>query len=550
MSLIDWLKKKAKEVLYKLGEGTVYAVDKTLETISGGRVDIWDDSLYSWNRQKQTQEAQIDKQTEEVINNYLNILKQQGLYKGENLQQVKKTSSGGIISPKDAGVTVYEVDTASGTKLVRVDYSKGTVEVFDKETGKQESDINISGTIKKTYWKISRDTYEEIYGTKSSKEENVLIEVDKDIASIANKNVRKVILKTTHDNTLETFASYIPFVGQAYRAVETSCAMKELQKILKQNEEAYYDVYRASKYLQDKKLQQLGKETAFHAAAIATSALAGEVLGSTLAGKAASQTGKLATLRVGAALSTAGAAENVITDIAYSTIAEGRNPTKKELIESAILGAASAGALGTLINRLALKQSKWSKRLLRASYLLDPYEKPGDLIGEELKRTLRIRTPTVTILPTTTLTSTIPSPSPAPSSTQTTTSTYTNTPSLSPTPSTTSTPTTSPTITPTPTPTLTSTPTPSTTASVTSTPSPTKSPTPTPTPSQTPTQTLTPTPIPLPFRKPRKRLLLFGVMPIPPAANFNNKIKAKGTRSTYYNELKAARIFIRKLFGL
>jgi len=331
-----------------------------------------------------------------------------------------------------------------------------------------------------------------------------------------------------------------------------------LQKILKQNEEAYYDVYRASKYLQDKKLQQLGKETAFHAAAIATSALAGEVLGSTLAGKAASQTGKLATLRVGAALSTAGAAENVITDIAYSTIVEGRNPTKKELIESAILGAASAGALGTLINRLALKQSKWSKRLLRASYLLDPYEKPGDLIGEELKRTLRIRTPTVTILPTTTLTSTIPSPSPAPSSTQTTTSTYTNTPSLSPTPSTTSTPspttpTTSPTTTPTPTPTLTSTPTSSITtpaASVTSTPSPTKSPTPTPTPSQTPTQTLTPTPIPLPFRKPRKRLLLFGVMPIPPAANFNNKIKAKGTRSTYYNELKAARIFIRKLFGL
>lgn len=512
--------------------------------------------------------------SDQVIQNYLNTLKNQGLY-DPNAQK----GTGNVYYSKGSGTVAYE--TTQGN-LIIVDYSKGTIEAYKKQ-GDQlvRTEPNVSGTIKQTY-EVKKDiqtvTYQTPQGTVTeTKTTYTMIPIDRRVATIPDEKVREITQKTISSSFIKDLITSVPIAGQNYRMIETATAVNQLNQYLRQNKDAAGSVAQAAEIIKQNQLSNLKKETIFHGVAIVTSGIAGEVFSSILAGRAAMQAGTKAGLRVFGGLATAGAAENLLTDLAYAKIVENRNMSPQEALISAALGAISAGTLGTAINRLAVKGSKWSDRLLKASYLVDPYEKYGDILGEEIKRNAPqiakavkdsterfiegLRITMRNILPQRTTRVITPSitPTTTPTITQTTTVTTTQTITQTITPTVTQTPTSVPTPVPTPVsiPSIaqtivpTQTITPLITPTQTQTTTPTQTTTTTATITPTPTVTQTPTPIPLFFREPiRKNLGFFGLMPIPPQGSLvSSQSTGRLINIGIYNELEAAKRMLINMFS-
>ena len=249
----------------------------------------------------------------------------------------------------------------------------------------------------------------------------------------------------------------------------------------------------------------------------------------------------IATKSVGKASALAGAWEGAVTS-AMQDISREKLDQPGEVLKDVAIGAAAggvvAGGLGAIIGRTAISRPKLGKIADYATWGIDPYEKPGDWVGEFVARKFGVKPPSLPtadiprsikvprIHPSTPPTPPALTPAPAltPSQTPTPaqTQTLTRREQISPgstrsfrrsyrvrmakrkvpviTPGPTPTPSVSPTPSPAPSPVPTLTPTPSSTPTPTITPSP--SPTPTPVPTVTPTPTITPTPAPTPSPTP------------------------------------------------
>lgn len=198
------------------------------------------------------------------------------------------------------------------------------------------------------------------------------------------------------------------------------------------------------------------------------------------------------------------------------------------------LGALTSGIGGGILVK-AYQKSKTTGTIADwvGSSLVDPYEKPGDILGD---LSMRIYPGGV---PGTTAKGVKQKIVIGPSITGTPTSTAT--PTETPTPSPTPTPTPTPSITPTPTPTPTPSITPSWTPSYSPTPTPSPAETPTPTPSPTPSQT--PSPSITPTLQPR----MVPPLPLVPGAIPGDFSMTVRERLGYYNELARMKRLTQKI---
>jgi len=327
---------------------------------------------------------------------------------------------------------------------------------------------------------------------------------------------------------------------------------------------------------------------------------------SILAGVTKRQAASIVTKEVAKASGIAGIYEGAVTQVVQD-VARGNvnNPVEvaKDAAIGAALGGASAAGAGAVIARAAISRPMLAKALDWSTEIIDPYEKPGDFLGEavlkmrgfkgaripiakenkvvqrvesatiqgerltsreifspgstrSIYRSIRVARRVPSITPTETI-------SPTETVTQTPTETVTQTSSPSPALN----PTTPPTLTGSlPSPTITITPTPTETPTETETPTdtntedggkkpktpggntpttsptttPTETPTETPTPTPTPTPVITPTPTPTPL--PRLPPPLFPMVGKPGKGGSSAIRKGK---LVYYNELAAA---VRLLF--
>ncbi len=254
----------------------------------------------------------------------------------------------------------------------------------------------------------------------------------------------------------------------------------------------------------------------------------------------------------------------------------------KDVAISTGLGFATAGMGGYVLSKAYLTKRRTAKVLdWVGQSIVDPYEKPADVVAKVVGRMEEPRvpiikgrkvrmtkvklpktkaiTPSVALAPTLTPSPTpspsptptpVSAPSPAPTPTPTPVPTPVPTPSISitPTPAPSPTPSPSPTPTPTPIPIEIETETPTETKKgKTTTPTPTETEEPTETPTETPVPTTTPTPVPTPtpqLRMPPPLPLVPGRPPKEGAGVF-----VKG-RLLYYNELARMKKILREMFML
>lgn len=250
-------------------------------------------------------------------------------------------------------------------------------------------------------------------------------------------------------------------------------------------------------------------------------------------------TGKQIIGRVAGASAIAGAYEGAATT-AVSTIArQERLPTVGEALLGAGFGAVVAGAGGAGLTGLYLSGKKTAATVADwvGSSLIDPYEKPGDIIGSlfakgpAIAKTKTGKGTTFTIVPTATQTpTTTATQTPIPTETPTQTPTPVITPSIEPT---------TPTIEPTP-----ATETPPIPTPPETTPTPTDTPTEQPTP--TPTTVTTIIPVPSSTIMPRN-------LPLPPLVPGRPETSASGAAGRgglfYYNELARAELLRSRILG-
>jgi len=321
---------------------------------------------------------------------------------------------------------------------------------------------------------------------------------------------------------------------------------------------------------------------------------ASEMIGSSVFKSIAKGAGKSAAKTIGkvAISSGIGGAYEGAAQTYISGTARGHDVKTKDILIGAGIGATTASIFGSAlagIHQLSIKKpSVITKGTYRVSdwigqSLIDPYEKPGDILAGVFEKGLKsskfVKTPTIvtssftatpstststssqtgtksggqskrtlpifSITPTTTSTMT-------PTPTTTSTSTPSTTPTGTPTPSATMTPTPTSTVTPTPMPTFTPEPAPTPTSITEPTPSkpeptPTPTDTPTTTPTETPVPTTTPTVTPVPTSTVQPRMI--PPLPMIPGAipgEMHGYVQ-KG-KFIYQNELDKIRRTMRDLF--
>lgn len=279
--VFGWLIDTAK----KIGEGIVSAIDKGLEIISGGRIDLIKDEP-----------------------------------KKEEHKEPKSSSN----------IVAYEVKSGDKTYVVTVDYSTNEVKYYEKtpEGLKETSIPSISGTIQATYEVEQKgSTYE-------------FKPISKDISTIRDPYVRKVVEETLSSDVGESVIRAIPIVGQIYHAYETYEATRKLKEYLKEHPEAYQDVLKAGEILRSEKTKQLGVDTAVHTASLLTAgALSSLGIASSIAGRSTGSVGLKMVTQGAIEGATIGAVADVTRQTAETVLGIRNKYDPKETLLSIGLGA-------------------------------------------------------------------------------------------------------------------------------------------------------------------------------------------------------------------